>query len=136
MPFGKHGLIAVDSNIIVRLLTGDDEIQYRASCKLFTEHEIFIADTVILETEWVLRFAYEFDPPAICSAFRKLFGLPNLHLENAQRIAQVIDWHEQGLDFADAFHLALSQQHSILKTFDQQFIKRAEKLSKCAVEKP
>lgn len=84
----------------------------------------------------MLRFAYEFSPQAICVAFRKLFGLQNVNVGNAQLLAQAIDWHEQGLNFADAFHLALSQQHSKLKTFDSKFVKRAKRLSRCAVEAP
>ncbi len=133
---GGCGVLAIDTNIIVRLLTHDNEAQFQTSRKLFAENDIFIADTVILETEWVLRYAYDFDANAICAAFRKLFGLPNVRLNQPQLIAQCIDLHEQGLDFADAFHLTLSQQHTKLKTFDEQFIKRAKKQSKCIVEKP
>jgi predicted nucleic acid-binding protein len=129
-------VIAIDTNIIVRLLTRDDAAQHELARKLFSRESIYIPDTVILETEWVLRFAYEFECRDICTAFRKLFGLKNVRLNNGQLVAQVIDWYEQGLDFADAFHLALSQKHPRLKTFDDRFVKRAGKLSPCAVEKP
>jgi predicted nucleic acid-binding protein len=127
-------MIAIDTNVIIRLLTRDDAKQYETSRKLFTDHEVYIADTVILETEWVLRYAYDFQPAAICEAFRKLFGLRNVRLSNALLVAQVLDWHEQGLDFADAFHLALGQHHPVLKTFDDKFVKRAKSLSSCRVE--
>lgn len=128
-------MIAVDTNVIIRLLTCDDVSQYRASQALFAKEDIFIADTVILETEWVLRYAYEFGPAVICQGLRKLFGLRNVHVNNAQIVAQALDWHEQGLDFSDAFHLALSPQHAVMKTFDAKFIKQAKKLSMCRVEK-
>ena len=68
-------MIAIDTNIIIRLLTQDDEQQYARSQKLFQEQDIFISDTVILETEWVLRFAYTFNSDKVCNAFRYLFGL-------------------------------------------------------------
>lgn len=129
-------MIAVDTNVIVRLLTKDDDAQYKVAHKLFSADDIYIADTVVLETEWVLRYAYEFEPEQICTAFRKLFGLKNVRLSNAQLVAQAINWHESGLDFSDAFHLALSQQCSALKTFDDKFIKRARKISSCVVERP
>ena len=129
-------MIAIDTNIIVRLLTGDDEAQYQASYALFETQDVFISDTVLLETEWVLRYAYDFSPPDIGAAFRKLLGLKNVHLDNAQRIAQALNWHEAGLDFADAFHLAQSQWCAKFNTFDDRLIKRAKKLSKCPVEKP
>jgi predicted nucleic-acid-binding protein len=128
---------AIDTNILVRLLTKDDAQQYALSRNLFeTETQIFIADTVILETEWVLRFAYEFNPSQISAAFRKLLGLPNVKLSNGFQVAQAIHWYEQGLDFADAFHLALSQHQSALKTFDAGFIKKAKGLATCTVEQP
>lgn len=129
-------MIAIDTNVLVRLLTSDNPIQFKASQKLFEVEEIFIPDTVVLETEWVLRAAYDLDVESICGALRQVFGLKNVHLSNAQLIAQAIAWHEAGLDFADAFHLALSRDHEALKTFDADFIKRAKSLSECCVEKP
>lgn len=73
-------MISVDTNIVVRLLTQDDQAQYQKSLELFQNPEIFIANTVIPETEWVLRFAYQLQPDQICSALRKLLGLPNVYL--------------------------------------------------------
>lgn len=129
-------MIAVDTNIIVRLLIRDDEAQFQASRRLFADSPVFIADTVILETEWVLRHAYDLTPDAVCQAMRKLFGLAQVHLNQPRLVSQALDWHEQGLDFADAFHLTLSQQHASLKTFDGKFIKRAASLTACRVELP
>ncbi|MGI2907895.1 type II toxin-antitoxin system VapC family toxin [Tolypothrix sp. VBCCA 56010] len=84
----------------------------------------------------MLRFAYKFKPEEICAALRKLFGLPNVHLTNTSLIAQVLQWHEAGLDFADAFHLAQSQHHTQFYTFDDKFVKRAKALTTCEVKKP
>lgn len=129
-------MIAVDTNIVVRLLTQDDELQYQKSLELFQHPKIFIPDTVILETEWVLRFAYQFKPNQVCSALRKLLGLPNVYLTNAMLIHQALLWHENGLDFADAFHLAQSQNSDKFYTFDEKFIKNARGLTNCEVKKP
>jgi len=89
-----------------------------------------------LETEWVLRFTYKVEPVEIGEALRKLFGLPNVHLNNAKLVAQSLQWHEAGLDFADAFHLANSQNHTQFYTFDEKFIKRAKGLTTCEVQQP
>lgn len=130
-------MVSVDTNIVVRLLTQDDEQQYRKSFELFQKQDIFIPDTVILETEWVLRFAYQFQPNEICQALRNLFGLPNVYLTNTNAIVQVLQWHENGLDFADAFHLAQIQNCSAIYTFDEKFLKRAKNLStQCEVKQP
>jgi len=75
-------MIAVGTNIIIRFLTHDDTKQYKKSFSIFNTQDVFISDTVILETEWVLRYAYEFSPDNICNALVKLFGLRNIHLSN------------------------------------------------------
>ncbi|MGF1601270.1 MAG: type II toxin-antitoxin system VapC family toxin [Thermosynechococcaceae cyanobacterium] len=129
-------MIAVDTNVIVRFLIQDDDFQYQQSLQLFEQEELFIPDTVLLETEWVLRFAYGFSDSTVAGAFRKLLGLANIHVENGLKIAKAIDWHEQGLDFADAFHLASSEHLAKLVTFDQQFIKRAKEKCDCQVRQP
>lgn len=129
-------IVTVDTNVIVRLLTQDDQLQYQQSLAIFQSQDIFIGNTVILETAWVLRFAYKFDPTEIGQALKQLFGLPNVHLANANLIAQVLQWHENGLDFADAFHLAQGQHCSQLYTFDEKFIKKANNLTDCKVIKP
>ena len=128
-------VISVDTNIVVRLLTQDDKQQYEISFKLF-QSEIFICDTVILETEWVLRFAYKFAPSNIYQAFTKLFGLENVYLTNANKIAQILEWYQLGLDFADAFHLAQSQHCTQMYTFDRKFINKAKNLTECEVVQP
>lgn len=129
-------MVAVDTNVVVRLLTQDDEQQYNDSFKLFQEQDIFMPDTVILETEWVLRFAYNFKPDEICKAFRNLFGLPNVQLTNGSLMGQVLQWHEHGLDFADVLHLAQCQECSAIYTFDSKFVKKAKELTTCKVQLP
>lgn len=129
-------MIAVDTNVIVRLLTQDDELQYQKSLEIIQNNNIFIPDTVVLETEWVLRFAYQLKRPDICSALRKLFGLPNVNLVNPNLVAQALQWHELGLDFADALHLAQSQSYAQFYTFDDKFVKRAKGLTSCELKKP
>ena len=94
------------------------------------------AQLLILEIEWVLRFAYKFKPNQVCSALRKLFGLPNVYLTNHTLVHQALLWHENGLDFADAFHLAQSQNCDSFYTFDEKFIKNASGLTNCEVKKP
>ena len=129
-------MIAVDTNIIVRLLTGDDEKQYRASQDLFERNTVFVPDSVLLESEWVLRDAYEFSAAEINGAFRQFLGLPGVRLRDERLVALALNWHAGGMDFADAMHLVLCQKQSVLKTFDRQFIRQAAPGSHCVVEAP
>ncbi len=128
-------MIAVDTNVLVRFLTRDDETQFKKAVKLFKEPRLFVSESVLLETEWVLRYAYEFSPDAIVQAFRKLLGLPQVSVGNAQKMRRIIDWHEQGIDFADAMHLASCESEgcSELVTFDKRFVKQAKKRGECVV---
>ena len=129
-------MIAIDTNVLVRLLTGDHPAQSRASHTLFATDDIYIPDTVLLETEWVLRAAFDLTPTEICTALRRVCGLRNVTVSDGQLVALVIDWHEAGFDFADAFHLALSRDRETMKTFDADFIKKAKRLTDRRVERP
>ncbi|MGB2925935.1 MAG: type II toxin-antitoxin system VapC family toxin [Limnothrix sp.] len=130
-------MIAVDTNILVRLLTQDDLDQYQKSMQLFRNEElIFIPDTVILETEWVLRFAYKFQANEICDAFQNLLGLSNVQLQDENRVAIAIELHREGLDFADALHLVQSQDCAAMYSFDRQFVQKAQSLTDYDVREP
>ncbi len=122
-------MLAVDTNLIVRLLTNDDATQTRRAAALFSSEQIYLSKTVLLESERVLRFSYELPPNVILQALRKLVGLPNVVLEQQREIAEALDGFEQGLDFADALHLAGSRRAGKFATFDRKLIKRAETLT-------
>ena len=79
-------MVAVDSNVLVRLLTGDNPVQFKASVQLFATQDVFIADTVLLETEWVLRAAFDLTPTDVIAAFRRLLGLHYVSLFGAKAI--------------------------------------------------
>ena len=129
-------MISVDTNVIIRLLTGDDQAQFKKAKTIFAENDVMITTTVIMECEWVLRYAYRFGRPEITNAFRSLFGLPNVSLQDPFVIDTAIEWHSKGMDFADAIHLAKSQDMEALITFDKKFIKSASKVATIPVKSP
>lgn len=129
-------MIGIDTNIIVRLLTRDDEQQFLKAKEIFSKEQIFIADTVILETEWVLRFAYGFKTGEIRMALTKLLGLPNVHVNAPETLSSVLRLYQKGLDFADAMHLVASLRHDTFLTFDKTFIRRSKDLTRCQVKEP
>ena len=57
-------MIAVDTNVIVRLLTGDEPRQSEQARLLFDRETIFLPKTVLLEAEWVLRRLYRLERAA------------------------------------------------------------------------
>ncbi|MHB9118221.1 MAG: type II toxin-antitoxin system VapC family toxin [Burkholderiales bacterium] len=122
-------MLAVDTNLVVRLLANDDSAQTRRAAALFASEKIFISKTVLLESEWVLRFSYELPPKIVLQALHNIAGLPNVIVEQPREVAEALDGFERGLDFADALHLAGSRRAGKFATFDKKLIKRAEKLT-------
>lgn len=129
-------MFSVDTNVIARLLTGDDKPQFKRAKALFEKEKIFITTSVILECESVLRYAYRFKPTEIMNAFKALFGLSNVQLQDPIGIADAIEWHQNGMDFSDAIHLAQSKDAEALVTFDKKFIKSALKNTAVSVREP
>jgi len=122
-------MIAVDTNVVVRLLTADDAAQHAKARKLFQHKEILIPVTVLLETEWVLRYSYEFEPAAITHAFRQLLGLKNVEVSNPLAVRDALAGYEQGMDFADALHISLAGSADSFATFDKALVKQARKMA-------
>ncbi|SEH04991.1 type II toxin-antitoxin system VapC family toxin [Candidatus Venteria ishoeyi] len=116
-------MIGIDTNVLVRFLTADDQAQYQKVRRLFATETVFIADTVWLETEWVLRYAYDYQPAQICMAFHKVLELPNVDVNYKLEIA--IAAHKAGMDFADALHWVKNQQCSDFFSFDRKLINKA-----------
>lgn len=112
-------MIALDTNVIVRLVTADDPDQLQAARALFEAGDLWVCKTVLLETEWALRYSYELGRPAIRGVFRKLLGYPQLKVEDRGAVLQALSHYDQGLDFADAFHLASSGDADRFATFDR-----------------
>ncbi|MCC6940125.1 MAG: type II toxin-antitoxin system VapC family toxin [Novosphingobium sp.] len=124
---------AIDTNVIVRLLTADDPVQAEAAKQIIQEGDVFIGVTVLLETEWVLRAAYGFGASAIAAAIRNLAGLSQVTVEEVGAVAQALDWTAKGLDFADALHLARSAHCSAFVTFDRKLASKAKGLAQVPV---
>ncbi|HKY82846.1 type II toxin-antitoxin system VapC family toxin [Novosphingobium mathurense] len=127
---------AIDTNIIVRFLTADDEKQARAARTAIESGDIFVPMTVMLESEWVLRSGYGFTADQIANGLRGLAGLPAVTVEEPLLLAQALDWMREGMDFADALHLAKSDGCSAFLTFDRKLMKAAKGRSPVTVAAP
>ena len=121
-------MLAVDTNVVVRFLADDDPAQHKRAVALFRTHTIWLSKTVLLETEWVLRSAFELAANDIARALQGLIRLPGVRCEDPRAIQSAIEAMFAGMDFADALHLAASQQADEgFASFDARFIKRARK---------
>jgi predicted nucleic-acid-binding protein len=105
-------MTAVDTNVVVRLLTADDPKQSAAAKSLFQRQPVWIAKTVLLETGWVLRSLYAYEESVIREAFLKLLGLNNVHVEDEPSVA------------------------AVFVSFDRSFVRRAKRASVPGVSVP
>lgn len=126
-------MIAVDTNVLVRLLTNDDPEQARRAARIIQSSQILIPKTVMLETEWVLRYAYGIDRKQIRRGFQNLMGLPNVKTEDSRSLTLAISWYGLGIDFADALHLASSGEAKEFATFDKSLAQKATQLKAATV---
>ena len=125
----RSAVNAVDTNLIVRLVTNDEPAQAKRAIAVFKTGRVFIAKSVLLETEWVLRYSYGLDRAAIEKAFRNVLGLPNVSVEDPDQVAQALARFAAGLDFADAVHLASSGGARRFFTFDKNLVKSTKELA-------
>ncbi len=113
-------LSAVDTNVILRRLTRDDELQAEIADRLFNNDDIFISATVLIETEWVLRSYYKWERNRINEVLCALISLPNIVTANEELLRWALSRHGEGGDFADMIHVAGAQSADRFVTFDHR----------------
>lgn len=122
-------MVAVDTNVIVRLFTHDDKNQSSRADAVFQSEQVWISKTVLLETYWVLTSSYGFPDEAIATVMLRAAALPNVHLEDQDAVLQALEWYQLGIEFADALHLSSRGHSEFFVTFDQRLAKRSQRLS-------
>ncbi len=85
----------LDTNILVRFLTGDDEIQAKKVYNIFKEAEsskndFFVPLLVVLELIWVLESAYNITRLEILDSLSELLLMPILKFEQQSALQQFI----------------------------------------------
>lgn len=125
-------MIALDTNLLVRLYVDDgdrESVRQRESVvSIFQQAPVlFVAKSVLLEFEWVLRGYYKFGREQIARAFSHLLGLANVAVEDETNVTDAIGFYRKGVDFADALHAASSSHCEALLTFDRRFAARSKR---------
>jgi predicted nucleic-acid-binding protein len=127
-------MIAADTNVLVRIVANDDSHQTSLALKLLLgQDRVFIPKTVFLELEWVLRTAYRLRTAAILAVMRGFMDIANWDFEDEAAVGDALGWFEQGMDFADALHLASTGRECPLATFDAALVRKASQLGLKAV---
>jgi predicted nucleic-acid-binding protein len=118
-------MIALDTNVLVRVITRDDPAEAEAAAEVMRSGELWLPKTVVLELVWVLSYTYGLERTSIVVALSRLMGLEHLRVENAPAVALAVRCYEQGMDFADALHLVSSDGADELVTFDRKLASRS-----------
>ena len=118
-------VIGIDTNILIRWITLDDPIQCRKVAEVFQRHhlteEIFVADTVLIELEWVLSSIYNFQREQISDALRMIIRTRQFLFRNKETIIRAIDQYNNGeRDFSDCMIGELGHEFNVKTyTFDK-----------------
>ncbi len=123
-------MIAVDTNVLARFFINDEEdreaAKQRPAAIAALSEKVFVPMSVILEFEWVMRGFYELPRKEIQRVFESLCGLANVQVENRASVLAALDAYKNGLDFADALHLARADFCTTFLSFDVRLKKRAD----------
>lgn len=120
-------MIALDTNVLVRLLLHDDAAQGRLANELFeanagNDAALFVSDVVLAELAWVLRSRYSLAMESIARAFQALLDNATLAWQSRDAVTQALQLYEGGgADFPDCLIVSLGRQHGCeaIATFDR-----------------
>ncbi len=119
---------AVDTNILIRFLTGDDEGQAKKVYAIFKKaesekKELFVPVLVILEAIWVLASVYEISRTEILDSIGDLLLMPILKFDQQSALQQFVHFAQGNeYDLSDLLiaHSAKANGCDAVITFDKK----------------
>lgn len=115
-------MIGLDTNVIVRFLTQDDEVQSRLASRLFArlsrEEPGFVSLVVLAEVGWVLARAYKASRPEMSTAVEGLLRSAELKVENAEAAWRALGVYQasKSAEFADALIAEIAALEGVSRT--------------------
>ncbi|MCB9688192.1 MAG: type II toxin-antitoxin system VapC family toxin [Alphaproteobacteria bacterium] len=122
-------MMALDTNVLVRLITKDDATETRQAVTLLLAGGPFwVSRVVLLELGWVLsskRGPYAWDRKRVSDALHVIASLEGVFVEDQDRTRRALTWHRAGLDLGDAMVRAATPDEHMVVTFDRRFVSDA-----------
>jgi predicted nucleic-acid-binding protein len=113
---------AIDTNVLVRLITRDDPAKVVAA-EAFIARGVWASHVVIAETIWVLRSSYGLGHDSIVSAIEMLLGEKRLTMQEPEVIEAALEQYrlKPSIGFSDCLirEIARHTGHVPLGTFDR-----------------
>ena len=117
---------AVDTNVLVRLVTRDDTRQV-AAAESFVERGAWVSHVALVEATWVLDAVYGRRPAEIATAIEMLLNHQTLTIQDAEVVSAALEHFRTrpALGFSDCLLLEVARKagHEPLGTFDRDFAK-------------
>lgn len=114
---------AVDTNVLVRLLTRDDELQ-TAAAEAFVAPGGWISHVVLVETLWVLESVYDVEASERAKAVEMLLNHRELTVQDPDVVERALGHFQKrpSLGFSDCLVLEAARKagHGPLGTFDRE----------------
>ena len=119
---------AVDTNVLVRLLTRDDPKQVKVA-EDFISAGAWISHLVLAETVWVLAAVYELHAPELAIAVDMLLSHNNLSVQDPEVVSEALKRYrtKPSVEFSDCLVLEIARKAGYLPlgTFDRELAKFA-----------
>ncbi len=112
-------MIAIDTNLVVRLIADDDAPQVASARHLMEQNQVFLSFGVLMECEWVLRSQYDMSRQEINNALAGFVRLAPVNLSDRAGVRWALERHADGADLADMLHLVDSGSAEQFATFDR-----------------
>lgn len=113
---------AVDTNVLVRLVTRDDARQV-AAADAFVAHGAWVPHLALAEATWVLASVYDRGPEGIAKAVEMLLSHQHLTLQDPDTVAAAVERFRRrpAVGFSDCLILEVARKagHGPLGTFDR-----------------
>jgi predicted nucleic-acid-binding protein len=113
----------VDTNILVRYLTGDPPGQAAAATPfILTAEALLLTDLIVAELVYVLESVYETRREEVARVLRAVLGYPAIGVADEDLLRRAVEIYEfDRLDFAEAYLVACAERSGIgvVASFDQ-----------------
>ncbi len=113
---------AIDTNVLVRLLTRDDRRQ-AAAAEAFVSDGAWVSQLVLAEAMWVLSAVYERSAAQLINALEMLLAHQHLVLQDAEVVSAALAHFKRrpALGFSDCLVLEIARKagHTPLGSFDK-----------------
>jgi predicted nucleic acid-binding protein len=108
---GSNLTAFVDTNVLIRHLTGDPpKMARRASRFLAAAEELLLPDLIVAECVYVLESFYEVGRDRVAEMMRAAIAMPSMRVVDADLLLRALELYErEGLDFAEAYLVACAE---------------------------